>query len=316
MALADWLEEDGQSGRAELVRLSRSLRGSEYGPARAEPEGRLRELLASGVRACWPQLKNSLGMPFSLVPAGHFLMGAPEGEPPRETSEGPVHRVEITWPFYLGVYQVTQREYQAVTGTNPSHFAASGAGADSVEGLDTGSFPVEMVSWTEAVSFCKKLSALPGEKSAGRVYRLPTEAEWEYACRGAGVSSTATHLGNALSARVANFDGNHPCGGGERGVYLERPTPVGSYLPNVLGLYDMHGNIYEWCNDWHGARWYARGAVRDPRGPARGSGRVLRGGSWFSPGSSCRAAYRGSDSPGCHSYIIGFRLACTLARGA
>src|SRR5262249_44502238 len=158
--------------------------------------------------------------------------------------EGPQHEVEITGPFLLGVHPVTQEEYERVTGSNPSWFAATGQGASEVEKIDTKRFPVESVSWDDAVAFCERLSELPEEVAAGRSYRLPTEAEWEYACRGGRLFQ---HLSApfyftlptfALDATLANFDGNYPYGSDKKGPYLRRPTPVGSYLANPLGLHD------------------------------------------------------------------------------
>jgi uncharacterized protein (TIGR02996 family) len=309
LALGDWLEEHGELERAELLRLHLGLRADGAGTGRLEREGRVRELL-EGVEPCWPTLTNSLGMRFSLVPPGRFRMGSDGREWNRDADEGPVHEVEITRAFYLGVHQVTQEQYARVTGLSPSDFSATGRNRDQVPGLDTRSFPVEMVSWEEAVSFCARLSRLPGERAAGRVYRLPSEAEWEYACRGAMSSSAPVQYGTSLCSTQANFDGNYPYGGARPGPYLERPTPVGSYRPNVLGLYDMAGNIWEWCNDWYGAGYYAVSPARDPAGPAEGERRVVRGGCWFSPGVNCRIANRNSDHPPTNrTDKLGFRVA-------
>ena len=183
---------------------------------------------------------NSIGMRLVLIPAGKFIMGSPKDEKDRGDDEDQ-HEVEITKPFYLGVYTVTQAEYEKIMKTNPSWFSARGKGKDKVANVDTAQFPVEMVSWNDAVAFCKKLSELPEEKKAGRTYRLPTEAEWEYACR-AG-TSTAFHFGNSLSSTQANFDGNYPYGKAGKGPYLGRTAKVDSYPANAFGLYDMHGGI-------------------------------------------------------------------------
>src|SRR5262249_38101329 len=148
--------------------------------------------------------------------------------------------------------------------------------------------------------------ALPGEKKARRVYRLPTEAEWEYACR-AG-TRTAYNVGDALSARQANFNGNHPHGGAEKGPFLVRPTPVGSYPPNAFGLYDTHGSVWEWCADWYGARYYKDSPTDDPRGPKTGSARVIRGGEWYADGRDCRSAFRYAEMPEGIFYVMGFRV--------
>src|SRR5262249_46149806 len=147
-------------------------------------------------------------------------------------------------------------EYARVMGTNPSWFCAEAEGKEKVAGMDTRRFPVEMVSWEDARAFCRKLSSLPDEQKAGRAYRLPTEAEWEYACR-AGTTSTF-HCGNTLSGKQANVNGYQPYGDTEQGPYLERTTTVGSYEANDHGLYDMHGNVWEWCQDWFDPAYYGK----------------------------------------------------------
>jgi formylglycine-generating enzyme required for sulfatase activity len=210
--------------------------------------------------------------------------------------------VTITRPFYLGVYEVTQEEYEKVMGENPSFFSAQGLGKAKVEGLDTKRFPVEMVSWKDAVKFCEKTSALPREKEAGRTYRLPTEAEWEYACRGGAPSYQPFHFGDQLSLAQANF--------AENSSFLGHTTAAGSYKPNGFGLYDMHGNVSEWCSDWHDKDYYTNSPKEDPKGPDSGTGRVLRGGSWQAEAWWCRSAYRAWNDPGPMGGInFGFRVA-------
>jgi formylglycine-generating enzyme required for sulfatase activity len=247
---------------------------------------------------------NSLGMRLVPLPAGPFLMGSAEADAPPE--ERPPHRVTLSRPFYLGAFPVTQREYAAVMGVNPCDLAEANRGGPD--------HPVEYVSWDEAVEFCKRLSARPAERRAGRVYRLPTEAEWEYACR-AG-TETAFAFGPSLSSCQANFDGRCPHGGGPRGPYLDRTSPVGSYPPNAWGLYDLHGNVYEWCADWFGPTYYAHSPARDPAGPAAGEGRVLRGGSWRVSGWYCRSALRYRSAPDMGLVSFGFRVAMTLREPA
>ncbi len=180
-------------------------------------------------------LTNSIDMKLALIPAGEFEMG--------DSIDGPVHRVRISKPFYLGVYEVTQSQYKQVVGTNPSWFSKTGVGKGKVSGLDTSDSPVEWVSWDDAQEFCKKLSALSGEQSMGREYRLPTEAEWEYACR-AG-TQTKFHFGDVLNGDKANVNGTEPEGTTTKGPYLGRTTSVGRYGANAFGLYDMHGNVWE-----------------------------------------------------------------------
>jgi formylglycine-generating enzyme required for sulfatase activity len=241
---------------------------------------------------------NSVKMKLVRLAPGRFLMGSPAGEADRNAEEHR-HEVEISRPFYLGVHTVTQKQYQQVMGTNPSCFSKGGAGKDRVKGLDTDDFPVESVSWEGAVAFCKRLSALPAEKGARRVYRLPSEAEWEYACR-AG-TSTPFHFGNTLDARQANVNSA-----------LGRPARVGSYRPNAWGLYDMHGNVWQFCADCYDGNYYRVSPRKDPAGPKAGSYRVARGGSWMNPSRHCRAAIRTCVTPYLTYVSVGFRIACDL----
>jgi formylglycine-generating enzyme required for sulfatase activity len=251
-------------------------------------------------------LTNSLGMKLVLVPAGTFLMGSPASEQGRSTDEGPPHEVTITRPFYLGVHPVTQEQFQRLMGTNPSHFCRGGRGKDQVKDDDPRQLPVEKVTWGSAVAFCRKLSETNEEGRQGRLYRLPTEAEWEYACRAGG--EKPFHFGTSLNATQANFDGTQPYGRTSVGPYLKRPTAVGSYPPNDFGLFDMHGNVWEWCQDWYAEDYYAQSPSEDPMGPENGTQRVLRGGCWSSSAANCRSAYRGRSEPGLHVYRFGFRV--------
>src|SRR5262245_38422309 len=168
-------------------------------------------------------LTNSIGMKLVRIPAGEFLMGSPDGDREARDDEKPRHRVRITRPFYLGAYEVTQGENRRVMGANPSFFSPTGPGRDRVKGLDADRLPVEQVTWHQAVAFCRKLSELPAEKKARRAYRLPTEAEWEYACR-AG-TTTQFAFGDSLSSTQANFNGTYPFGGAPRGPFLSRTAP-------------------------------------------------------------------------------------------
>jgi formylglycine-generating enzyme required for sulfatase activity len=224
------------------------------------------------------EITNTAGVRLRLIPAGKL------------------RDVTFPRPFYLGVYEVTQEQYEKVVGSNPSWFRRGGGGKARVRGLDTATFPVEMASRDDAVAFCAKLSALPGEKKEGRSYRLPTEAEWEYACR-AG-ATTEFHHGDRLSSDDANFHGYYPDGGAERSTYLGRTCRVGAYAANAWGLYDMHGNVWEWCSDWYD----------DSR--TRG---VLRGGSWYGAGRLCRASHRAAACPTERYHNIGFRVVCVVA---
>jgi formylglycine-generating enzyme required for sulfatase activity/HEAT repeat protein len=229
-------------------------------------------------------------MKFVLIEPGKFTMGSPKSEGADYETQEKQHKVEITRPFYMGVFTVTQQEYEQVMGKNPSNFCAAGGGKDRVAGLDTASFPVEFVSWNDAAEFCKKLSEKTGKK-----FDLPTEAEWEYACR-AGTKGPF-HFGDSLSSKQANFDGNRPYGGAAKAVYLERTAKVGSYKANAFGLFDMHGNVWQWCKDNYSDDYYKDSPVKDPQGPANSTSRALRGGSWSYDAKDCRSAFRGHGEP-------------------
>jgi sulfatase modifying factor 1 len=235
-----------------------------------------------------------LGLELMPIPAGEFLMGSPDDEDLRRDNETQ-HQVTISKPFWMGKYPVTQGQWEKVMGDNPSDFKEAGKDA-----------PVECVGWDDAMEFCRKVNqreAREGRLPQGYEFTLPTEAQWEYACR-AG-TTTVFHFGDSLSSHQANFDGNHPYGDAEEGPFLDTTTPVGKYRPNAWGLYDMHGNVWEWCHDWFGN--YPSGSVTDPAGPNSGSVRVYRGGCWGSSGEYCRSADRDSYYPGHRSSYLGFR---------
>jgi len=252
------------------------------------------------------EITNSIGIRLALIPPREFLMGSPKSEEERREDEYQ-HRVRIMKPFYLGIYEVTQAEYERVMKENPSWFSTGGDGKDEVSGFNTSRFPVEYVSWEDAVAFCRRLSAMPEELQAGRVYRLPTEAEWEYACR-AG-TTTPFHFGSELNGGEANCYGSAPYGTTEKGPYLKRTTTVGSYAPNAFGLFDMHGNIWEWCRDRYDEEYYRSSPVDDPQGPEGSTDRVRRGGSWDFLSAGCRSAQRNWSGPVSRGYDLGFRVA-------
>ncbi len=214
-------------------------------------------------------ITNTINMKLAYIPAGEFVMGSPSNEANRNSDEGPQHRVKISREFYMGICEVTQAQYKAVIGSNPSNFKGD-------------NLPVEGVSWNDAVDFCKKLS-----QKEGKTYRLPTEAEWEYACR-AG-STTRFYFGDSDSML------------GDYGWYVEnfggQTHPVGQKKPNAFGLYDMQGNVDEWCSDWYLKNYYSQSPEVDPQGPSSGEDRVLRGGSWFGDTEFCRSACRGCVKP-------------------
>jgi formylglycine-generating enzyme required for sulfatase activity len=242
------------------------------------------------------------GMHFVFIPAGEFLMGSPDNEKDREPGdagrEGPQHEARLTKPFYLGKYEVTQAEWKAVMANNPSAFQDDRN-------------PVEHVYWHDCQAFLKKLneqgrsarfSVSSEERAEARTtslrFALPTEAQWEYACR-AG-TQTRFHFGDDLDYKqfteYAWFKDNS---GGTT-------HPVGEKKPNAWGLYDMNGNVWEWCEDWYGG--YSANEVNDPPGPTTGSSRVYRGGSWLSPGANCRSAVRNHMAPGQRHSHVGCRV--------
>jgi formylglycine-generating enzyme required for sulfatase activity len=282
------------------------------------------------------EFTNSIGMKFMLIPKGKFMMGSTveEREAVREElkekdqpgwlqAEGPRHEVTITKPFYLGIYEVTQGQWKAVMGkdSNPSYFSRDGDGNGRVKDFtqkELDDFPVENVSWNDVQQFLKKLNALAAEKKYRVKYVLPTEAQWEYCCRGGVSTSEPFNLDGKPSKSISSSQANfNPFGGDDmpdrvarrKGDYLQRTCTVGSYRPNLLGLYDMHGNVDEWCADWYADNTYTKKARRDPTGPTEGSSRVVRGGCWANSDRYCRAADRDGYAPKAQLNSVGFRVA-------
>jgi formylglycine-generating enzyme required for sulfatase activity/predicted Ser/Thr protein kinase len=285
------LDCTGEQGAAQAAVWQAQEAWAKYLSRQGEEE----DEIAPGVR-----------MTFVLIPPGKFLMGSPENPEEQKRSPDEVrHEVTLTEPFYLGKYEVTQAQYAGVPvagqDPNPSHF----------KGPD---LPVETVSWTEASAYAESLTK---KRAGGLLYRLPTEAEWEYACRGGRPSSQPFGVGDgtSLASDLANFDGTIPYGGPARDggaakgrvKYQQKTTRVGSYLPNAFGLYDLHGNVYEWCADWYGP--YSAGNATNPTGPSEGSFRIYRGGSWDTYPWYCRAADRKHGGEKSRSLDLGFRLA-------
>jgi formylglycine-generating enzyme required for sulfatase activity len=236
---------------------------------------------------------------FVFIEAGTFVMGSPPSETSRDRDEVQ-HQTRVD-PFYIGTYEVTQEEYRAVMGTNPSYFKGP-------------NLPVEQVSWFDAVVYCNARSIKEGLTPVYTIredeiiwnhsadgYRLPTEAEWEYVCR-AG-TATAFNLGNTIDPNQVNYDGNYPYNKGPRGTYRQKTTPVGAFAPNPWGVYDMHGNVYEWC--WDQYKPYGEGGLNG----SMLADAVLRGGSWFSEARFLRSANRVRSAHDARSYYIGFRVA-------
>ena len=253
---------------------------------------------------------NSLGMKLARISAGEFQMGAEKTIRDAGADERPAHPVRFTRPFHIGVHEVTQAEFLEVMKFSPSFFSTEGPGKSLVKGLDTKRFPADQVRFIDAVEFCRKLTASPAEKKAGHFYRLPTEAEWEYACRGG--TGTAFPFGDSLSATEANFNGKYPYRS-RTGPFRARTTRVGSFAANAYGLHDMHGNVWEWCLDWYNVDAYRTSSATDPLGPAKGTSRVIRGGGWYSDARDCRSSFRYAEHPLGTYYVMGFRVVMTAS---
>ena len=299
LILADWLDEHDRPDEAELMRLHVALLATccdpVQHPERERQQARMVELLSAGVYPCLPRqtiaLAEGVDMTLAWIPPGSFLMGSPPEEPERWEDET-LHKVALSRGFYLGIHPVMQAQWQAVMGDNPSRYNGENR-------------PVEMVSWEDCQAFCTKLS-----ESDGKRYVLPSEAEWEYACR-AG-TTTPFFFGATLSTDQANYNGNYPYGTGAKGVYREGTTSVGSFPPNAWGLFDMHGNVWEWCQDVY--RPYGELNTKNTlnTGNIDETARVLRGGSWNCVAGDCRAANRIRVAPGNRYVRSGFRVAFRL----
>ncbi len=286
-AILKSVEAQNETLRAEIAAEKRSRppdASAEGAPPPPVRKMELRPTSLASAKSAVVVLAPRLELPLERIPAGTFLMGSPPDEPERGKDETQ-HRVTIARPFYMGATLVTAAQYEAVTGGTPAH------------GRE-GELPAE-VSWRSAVRFCQALS-----KNTGRTFRLPTEAEWEYACR-AG-TTTPFHTGAQITTDQANFDGKFVYPGGQLGIYRRGPTPVRTFKPNAWGLYDMHGNAYQWCSDWYGK--YPEGSATDPQGPASGADRVIRGGKYGSGPRYIRSAARYSYTPNNASVVFGFRI--------
>jgi formylglycine-generating enzyme required for sulfatase activity len=261
-------------------------------------------------------IRNSIGLTLQIIPAGEFMMGSQEHEVGATAEEKPRHKVRIS-SFYLGTYEVTQSQYAAVTGANPSWFCPTAGGKDKVDGRSTGQHPVESVAWLDAVVFCNTLSQKEGRSPYYQVsgenaqisdrnasgYRLPTEAEWEYACRSGSTEKYAF--------------GDEPWMLAKHGWFRENSDytshPVGEKRPNDYGLYDMYGNVWEWCSDWFDDSYYKRSPRDDPPGAVAAKDRVRRGGGMGSNPNDMRSAYRLRSSPARPRSDLGFRVALNAA---
>lgn len=238
-------------------------------------------------------LGNSVILEMVSIPAGEFLMGSPNAEKDRNEDESPQHKVSVP-AFFMGKFAITQAQYQAIIGSNPSNFKGY-------------NLPVEKVSWNEATNFCQKLST-----ETGRNYRLPSEAEWEYACRVG--TTTPFHFGATLTTNLANYDGFFPYQSEPKGKYRVKTTKVGIFPPNAFGLYDMHGNVWEWCLDnWHDNYIDAPNNGSPWKNKNDNSSRLMRGGSWVLHPRYCRSANRSGNTAKLRNDVIGFRVVCSSA---
>jgi len=256
-------------------------------PHDAEEAARRQDVAAKSLgvtRETTLDLGNKVTMKLALIPAGKFMMGSPDGEQDRTKDEGPQREVTISKPFYMGIYHVTQEQYEQVMGKNPSKFK----GAQN---------PVEMVSWDEAVEFCKKLS-----QKTGKTVSLPTEAQWEYACR-AGSKTRFSYGDDEDYSKLGDYAWYSKNSDG-------KTHAVGQKKPNAWGLYDMHGNVWGWCSDWYAS--YENAVTTNPTGPLHGSERAVRGGIWTCEPLVCRSAHRCGISPNSQQSSLGFRVSVAL----
>ncbi|MDB9384014.1 formylglycine-generating enzyme family protein [Nodularia spumigena CS-584] len=333
------LVEGGKNGQAELARLQRLITEfqpqlSQYDSLRelAEEVGRLLkgeippprpmvfeyqtptvnrrgEIIKTETKTAQyfsEHLPNNVTLEMVSIPGGQFFMGSPKNEAQSYDDERPQHEVTVP-PFFMGKYPITQAQWRAVAALpqvnrelkpDPSNFKGD-------------NLPVEQISWYEAVEFCDRLKA-----HTKKDYRLPSEAEWEYACR-AG-TTTPFHFGETITSDLANYSAETTYGDEPKGKSVGQTSPVGSYVANAFGLYDMHGNVWEWCYDhWHenykgapnnGSAWLTKNNDNDNQS------RLLRGGSWDGNPGNCRSAYRGSSDPDYRSYYVGFRVVVSAAR--
>jgi len=272
---------------------------------------------------------NSIGMKLVYIPSGEFMMGSNDGD-----DEKPVHKIKISQGFHMGLYEVTRQQfgqfvekagYKTDAEREGWSWAWRGSRVAKVDGLSwqnpgykqTDDHPVLCVSWNDAKAFCDWLS-----QNEGRTYRLPTEAEWEYACR-AG-TKTAYQWGNNpdngsgwcnatdLTAKPSFSEWKTVFNWRDGYIYT---SPVGQFRQNSFGLFDMHGNVYEWCSDWYDAKYYTNSLSIDPKGPSMGTHRVNRGGSWASYPGSLRSAVRSTGAPNVRSIYIGFRVVLEIEAG-
>ncbi|MBO3461742.1 MAG: formylglycine-generating enzyme family protein [Aetokthonos hydrillicola CCALA 1050] len=297
-----------ENARSNNITPQKELLVFQFDVVRVNAQGREIERVKRQAQYFTENLGNNVTLEMVAIPGGKFLMGSPEDEAERYERESPQHEVTVP-PFFMGKYPVTQAQWRAVAvlpqvnrelNPEPSHFKGN-------------NLPVEQISWYEAVEFCDRIS-----KHTKRHYRLPSEAEWEYACRSG--TTTPFHFGETITPELVNYDGTYTYGSASKGEYRKKSTPVGSFLANAFGLYDMHGNVWEWCTDhWHdsyeaapidGRPWTDKKDINNNSQLER----MLRGGSWYFDPWLCRSACRYRYVPDLRTYDLGFRVVVSAAR--
>ncbi len=272
----------------QLLQTQKStLKKFKFRTATVNAQGKIIERPSYEANYFVEDLGNNVTLNMVQIPGGKFLMGSPAEEKARGDDEGPQHEVRVP-SFFMGKYAVTQAQYQAIMGENPSKFKGEKR-------------PVEQVSWNDAVEFCKRLS-----QKTGRTYRLPSEAEWEYAAR-AG-TTTPFYFGETITTDLANYNGNYIYASGTKGQSRQQTIDVGKFPPNSFGLYDMCGNTYEWCIDKYHDNYNGAPTDSSPWLESGSDSRLMRSGSWMSGPRDCRSANRGRNNPAYRNFNVGFRL--------
>ncbi|MCC5665097.1 SUMF1/EgtB/PvdO family nonheme iron enzyme [Nostoc sp. CHAB 5784] len=282
-----WPSNSGESSTSHTTEAI-SLKSFQFEVVMVDTKGNITNRSNREAKYFIENLGNGITLEMVQIPGGSFMMGSPEGEAERDQDESPQHQVKVPG-FFMGKYEITQAQYRAIMSNNPSNFKGQKR-------------PIEGVSWDDAVEFCKKLS-----QKTGKTYRLPSEAEWEYACR-AG-TKTPFYFGETITTDLVNYNGNYPYGSAPKGEYRRQTTDVGKFPPNSFGLYDMHGNVYEWCQDVYKNNY--QGAPKDGSAWLTGKEnnfKLLRGGSWLLNAWRCRSAYRNSYARANRHYNVGFRV--------
>jgi len=288
--VAEWLDRLPKTQEPPVSPVSLQLKIFQFQTPKVDRRGKIVRRDSYQARYHTEDLGNGIGLDMVAIPGGTFLMGSPETEGGYHKSQSPQHRVTVP-AFFMAKFPVTQAQWEAVMGNNPSYFKGKNR-------------PVENVSWDDAMAFCQKLS-----QKLGKDYRLPSEAEWEYACR-AG-TTTPFYFGETLTTDLANYDGNYTYADGTKGEYRKQTTDVGQFPPNAFGLYDMHGNVWEWCADpwhenYHGAP--TDGTIWSSSDESLNNVRLLRGGHWLNAPDRCRCASRRRYERDNRLSSIGFRL--------